>query len=790
MAYRDSMLATARDLSVRGTITFSDASTFSLTTAHIKAFSVDEGSDNGLLLGTAASAYLRLTLANAAGEWLPGGSLLGAKSLTGSWIALEVGVYITSAYSYNPVGTFRISKTESVEGGTSIDLIGNDAMLSALSGRFTDLQTYPRTVDQILTYLAGAAGVSISGSLLCNGSVSIAVKPDWGDSCTYRQALGYIASVGGCFARVTRAGAFEVVPCYNGTVDIALTTDHYTALKRHEDAFALNRIVIIPRGATGTTATTEAAIVSGTAAAPSNTIEIEDNPLCREGAAALATIASGLLTALTGMTLMALDATYRGDPTLLIGDRLTLTDTRSVVTTTTLAHQTLDFSSGFKADIACGIETGMISIPSVLTPNGTIKAASFAEATIVADRLTPAAKLEIEDAANANLLLGGVNILKSTYLFDELNWTYNFPSGSAYGFGQDGTSPNTMLIDAQTLGSDFAYVLQPCAAVPSKEYVLSVNFLQTNADTVAEDAFVRAVEYDSGGTELAAHYIPVTSAAPNANKYVAFTTDADCATITVAAIAFPGFYLYWEKAKLEVGNKNTAWSEAIGECTSSGIAINESGVHIKANGNIIGDATGTIALFTGGQSATINNEPIWYGGKTGRVWVTTVDPSASMADGDIWLKPDTSTSKVGVWTKAALASRYFSTSIDYEFTGVAIGAGTGTYRYTVRIPIFHSSTNANSYTVTVYLAASSGGTTIPCGDQEFTVSGWYEKTLTDANWLGNAASIWAHIHLEADGSHLYLAVNSGAAMSVTCEDIVSGASSGVFPCEVYRKTII
>jgi len=420
-----------------------------------------------------------------------------------------------------------------------------------------------------------------------------------------------------------------------------------------------------------------------------------------------------------------------------------------------------------------------------------VTAGKVADGTIGSTQLAAAAKIEIEDTANANLILGGVNLLKSTYLFDALHWTYSFPAGSAYYLGANGTSANTMLLYAVGLESGYAYVLQSVVAQELSEYVLSVNYLVSSSDTFAQHAYVCAIEYDSGSSALASHYIPITSAAPNAEKFASFTTLANCAMIVVQAVAAAGFYIYWEKVKLEIGNKNTAWTEAIGECHNPGVYISEAGIQVKTGGDLILDAGGKIAMSTGsGNDATINNEPILHGGAgSGRVWVSTSEP-AGMEDGDLWIKPDTSVSKSGNWTKAALSSHLFSTVSNHELTGIALGAGEGTYKYTVNIPIFHSDSNTNEYDVTVYLAASSGGTTINMGTYGFSASGWYTHTLTDAAWLGNATSVWCRIVLEADGNKLYLAVNSGQPLSVVCEDIAAGSVTGVYPCGVYRKIVI
>lgn len=202
-----------------------------------------------------------------------------------------------------------------------------------------------------------------------------------------------------------------------------------------------------------------------------------------------------------------------------------------------------------------------------------------------------------------------------------------------------------------------------------------------------------------------------------------------------------------------------------------------------SGGDVSISAGGSLALETEDDGdATVNGGFIWHGKN---LIVSTVQP-ASPRNGHVWIKPNTATIKTGQWTHAALTSRAFMTDYDIQLTGTALGAGvSGGYQYEVSIPIYHSSSNANAYNVTVYLGASEGAETINMGTVAFTAKGWYTKSITSSVWLGNSTAIWVRVHLRNAN---YTAVNSNKAFSVQCTDD-AGSGSGWLPCSVFNYYI-
>jgi hypothetical protein len=225
----------------------------------------------------------------------------------------------------------------------------------------------------------------------------------------YRQALAYVCAVTGSFLRVGRNGLLQIVPAYNSTASHALDTSQYIQLTDDEMTFAFNRIKMQYTD----TDSISSAVNSGLAEAASNTITIEKNPLMvksttysysktvdtvinpnktyyvyasgayvavanpvstslsiyyartsSNNVTAIQSIADGLKTYLTGLSLRGTNVKWRGDPLLLVGNTITLTDRAGNTITTCVFSQSLNFEQGFSANIQCQLEDDK-SLPSI-----------------------------------------------------------------------------------------------------------------------------------------------------------------------------------------------------------------------------------------------------------------------------------------------------------------------------------------------------------------------------------------------------------------------------------------
>lgn len=128
--------------------------------------------------------------------------------------------------------------------------------------------------------------------------MSIPARPDWGEGCTLRRALGMAAGAMGCFARVTPQGRIRLQSVWPASFR-ALAAGKCLSMSLSSLDFALNRVRAVNSG-NEETPLAEAALNAALPAGASNTLELRDNALLRAGSAQ--SLTSGLLAALSGMT--------------------------------------------------------------------------------------------------------------------------------------------------------------------------------------------------------------------------------------------------------------------------------------------------------------------------------------------------------------------------------------------------------------------------------------------------------------------------------------------------------
>lgn len=90
-AYQQAMRAPGRELAVSGKMTLHTGREIALTGADVISLNIDEGVNDGLLVGAVLSAKHTLKLAGAGGAWLPGGDKLSSDAVLGATVQLSIG---------------------------------------------------------------------------------------------------------------------------------------------------------------------------------------------------------------------------------------------------------------------------------------------------------------------------------------------------------------------------------------------------------------------------------------------------------------------------------------------------------------------------------------------------------------------------------------------------------------------------------------------------------------------------------------------------------------------------
>jgi hypothetical protein len=457
VTFAEAMAAEQRQLNLKATIQCVDG--FLINATEIMSVSIDEGGQ--MPLGSAVSARYTLELPNADGEYLRNGSILGNRSLTGARVTIQIGVYHDGAWDWQPLGLFIVEKTSAREHDTRIRLTGNDPLI-LLDVAYGEDITYRNntTLNDILAHIR-SKGFTINGTLATNGTSIINFTPDWGDEPTVREVLGYVAQICGSFVRCDRSGNIELAPANSSTTH-TITTDRYLEFTDDERYFNFNRIKVLPYGAKKSESHVQASVTSAAESA-ANTIVIEGNPLFktrstttyskattwREGrryylkinnkyehdkepleirlssyyvanttrnTTNLQAMVNNLKTALTGMSFRAINFTWRGNPQVMVGDKVAIVDTRGVTTTTVNLQQTLRFDRGFKSEISCPLDLQAV-YPSTITSSGRVVPPYFGEGSIDGSVIVP------ESITGDLVVAGGITaerIASKTVTADEI----------------------------------------------------------------------------------------------------------------------------------------------------------------------------------------------------------------------------------------------------------------------------------------------------------------------------------------------------------------------------------
>ena len=376
--FKQLMAQAARELTVRGSITFFDSTVATLSSADIASFTVSESAGSQMLIGGTSASTVVIRLDNRAGEWEKGGSRLGSRSLDGTLLKLEIGVQGDNGYIYAPIGEYILEKAVGNEQETTIEIRGADALANKTNKVFFDDETkYPRTIKAILADVCTRAGITAKTQIFTNENVSIATMPQWqGANC--RDIIGYIAACAGGFARIDRDGKLEIVRIEN-TVDYTLAGDRYLELKSDATSFGpFNAVIVQEHGAPYGTEPLRVATEPSKFDTGLNSVTISANPLFEYGAETSTTIANGILAALSGITFDGGNIRWQGDPSLTVGDTVEITNLAGNKLKLLIMEQSLEFDGGFVMESGNSIsaETSK-GFGGAFTPSGKINLDAF-----------------------------------------------------------------------------------------------------------------------------------------------------------------------------------------------------------------------------------------------------------------------------------------------------------------------------------------------------------------------------------------------------------------------------
>ncbi|WP_394899635.1 hypothetical protein [Clostridium tertium] len=268
---------------------------------------------DGFMIGATTSQILDLTLLN------KGDMVYGT-----STIKVEIGLKIGNTIEYIPMGIYNIDDIEKTD--YTIKITAFDNMMKFEKNFISNLGD-TLTLQQVVNELVRITGVQFIGTL-----PSYSVKKLEGFSC--REILGYVASLCGGNAIITRDGKFTIVTPKDNSYSIG--TSNYFDYKREETKYKIGKI---------SCQVGEEVLIKGSLGADSMELQFE-NPWINT------TILNDIYTKLNGFEYLGYSMKWQGDPSLDVGDIVTITDKKGVVRKHPILSQKFTYTGGLTSEIS------------------------------------------------------------------------------------------------------------------------------------------------------------------------------------------------------------------------------------------------------------------------------------------------------------------------------------------------------------------------------------------------------------------------------------------------------
>lgn len=343
-----------------------------MTSANIASYSFSgSAGDVGIPLGAAEANDYTLDILNANKQYTP--SMFDDAEVT-----MYCGLRDGDSTAWSPFGVWYVHSSSASEQSVLITLSGYDALASRFEAKFTDTASgYPTTIGALARTCCTAAKITLSSIAFANAAVSIAKMPKWPDDVTLRNVIAYCAACAGGFARMTRDGKLEIISYFDGATKALTPSDYLTFEATGGAAFDFNCLEV--KFTADDKDYTRFAKDETIADSPTNTIQVEGNPLFTKA------IANSLVTSLSSMKMDAGSITWLGDPSVRVGDIITVTTLKNKTYRLLANSESFEFSGGLTAIHTCSLpakNTLTSSVystgKSVFDPNGNINVTRIA----------------------------------------------------------------------------------------------------------------------------------------------------------------------------------------------------------------------------------------------------------------------------------------------------------------------------------------------------------------------------------------------------------------------------
>ena len=176
-------------------------------------------SSDSLDLGSVVSSKLDITVYDKPGT-----------NYTNATVTAEIGLRIDNEIAYLPLGVFTVDTVDKNKNEVKLTCFDN---MHKLEKPYVSSLSYPASLNQVAHEIAQKANVALVTNLpnIFVGEIK---------GYTLRQAIGFVASFVGAFAKFNRFGELEIIS-YKDT-DEMITADNYIDLVTQENEFVSNFI--------------------------------------------------------------------------------------------------------------------------------------------------------------------------------------------------------------------------------------------------------------------------------------------------------------------------------------------------------------------------------------------------------------------------------------------------------------------------------------------------------------------------------------------------------------------
>ncbi|MFR5644251.1 MAG: hypothetical protein ACLTK7_13880 [Clostridium paraputrificum] len=349
------------------------------TNNEVQSIDLNGGIQDVFSIGNTPSMCLELVLRNTTDT-----------IFTTNSVKVDIGLKIGNTIEYVPLGIFNIEDVKKDDYTTKFTCYDN--MTKFEIAYFSSLGDKP-TLQQVVNEVASKTGVQFTGSL-----PSYTVKKLEGFTC--REVLGYVASLCGGNALITREGKFTIVYPTDISRDVG---EGVFDLQRDEVKYKIGKIncqvkeqETISKGSLGT-----------------DSMELSfENPWVTE------TILTDIYNRLNGFNYLGYTMKWQGDLSLDIGDIITYTDVKGVTRKLPILYRKLSYDGGLDSELSAKGETknknsfnssGSMSnkVNRLVTEQAIIKEAIIEKANISDLKATNAeiANLKVKDTEIENALI-------------------------------------------------------------------------------------------------------------------------------------------------------------------------------------------------------------------------------------------------------------------------------------------------------------------------------------------------------------------------------------------------